>query len=445
MLFPDMQRFEARAFLCLVLMATALFFWLLLPFFNVLLWAVVIAAVFTPINRKLLTLPQISENPDHVRELLTRLHNSFPAVQRILDKFGYDMSTLTSDLSALALSVGGSLAKYTMAFGGSAANFMTDLAICLYVAFFFVRDSRKLSATFVRIMPFGDHRERLLMSKFAGVMRATVKGSLLVAMAQGALGGLIFWILDIRAAVLWGVAMAILSLIPIVGAALIWLPTALYLLATGAYVDGIVLIAYGGGVIGLADNILRPILVRRGTRMPDYLILLSTLSGFTLFGMDGFVTGPLLAAIFITVWQIFADETTGRREPDEAADKDESAEEDAKEVSEADGRKDVGKDARKDVRKGTGDDNALQPALPAASLSAPVRPAQPVLPARVPVRRQVYSSLPPQTRARTRFFPRGSAPGSRCRPAGRAETCSGTHSGAGPESGVAAQTRTEDA
>lgn len=350
MLFQDMQRFEARAFLCLVLLATALFFWLVLPFFNVLLWAVVIAAVFTPIQRNLtlryhlgpnlaalltvllalflIILPlawifytgakealllysQISENPQVLRDLLDRLHQSFPAIQEFLARFGYDMTQLSSDLSALAVRVGGSLAKYTMAFGGSAANFVTNLAICLYVAFFFVRDAKKLSAMFVRVMPFGDHREKLLMSKFAGVMRATVKGSLLVAMAQGALGGLIFWILDIRAAVLWGVAMAILSLIPVVGAALIWLPTALYLLATGSYVDGIVLIAYGGGVIGLADNVLRPILVRRDTRMPDYLILLSTLSGFTLFGMDGFVTGPLLAAIFITVWQIFADETTG--------------------------------------------------------------------------------------------------------------------------------------
>lgn len=413
MLFHDMQRFEARAFLCLVLLATALFFWLLLPFFNVLLWAVVIAAVLTPVNRKLLTfshigpnraalltvllalfliiLPlgwilytgarealllyqQLSENPELLRNLLTRLHESFPAIQQLLDKFGYDMGSLSSDLSAMALSLGGSLARYSMAFGGSAANFMTELAICLYVAFFFVRDSRRLSDAFVRAMPFGDHRERLLMSKFAGVMRATVKGSLLVAMAQGALGGLIFWILDIRAAVLWGVAMAILSLIPVVGAALIWLPTALYLLATGAHVDGIVLIAYGAGVIGLADNILRPILVRRGTRMPDYLILLSTLSGFTLFGMDGFVTGPLLAAIFITVWQIFADETTGRQ-------------------TSADGEEDeVDEEESGDEQPGT--------ALPAEDALQPAR-----------CRHPVCSSAPAQTRVRARLHPRGRVSG----------------------------------
>jgi predicted PurR-regulated permease PerM len=127
-------------------------------------------------------------------------------------------------------------------------------------------------------------------------------------MVQGALGGFIFWALDIPGPVLWGVVMTVLSLIPIVGASLIWLPVGLYLLATGATTDGIILIAFGAIVIGLVDNILRPILVGRDTKMPDYLILLSTLGGFSVFGMTGFVLGPLIAALFLTFWEIFTRE-----------------------------------------------------------------------------------------------------------------------------------------
>ena len=354
-MFDNMQRFEARAFLVLVLIATALFFWLILPFFNVFLWSVVIAAVFTPLVRRLrqhaglgpnlaalvtvllalflIILPlawilysgarealllynQLTGDPKIIHSLLDQVRAAFPKIQDLLQNFGYDMSTLSEDLSSLALSASGFLAKYAVAFGSGAANFVTNLALVLYISFFFVRDSATLSAMLIRALPFGDHREKRLMTKFAGVMRATIKGSLLVAMAQGALGGLIFWILDIRAAVLWGVAMAILSLIPIVGAAIIWLPTAIYLLSVGNYLDGLVLIVYGACVIGLADNILRPILVRRDTKLPDYLILVTTLSGFALFGMDGFVTGPLIAVVFVTVWQIFTEETVPGAVPD---------------------------------------------------------------------------------------------------------------------------------
>ena len=169
-------------------------------------------------------------------------------------------------------------------------------------------DGTKIQELLIKALPFGDHREKLLFRKFAEVTRATVKGSLLVAAAQGALGGVIFWLLDIHAALLWGVVMTALALIPVVGAALVWGPVAIYLLLTGDYWDGGILLAYGSTVIGLADNILRPLLVGRDTKLPDFLVLLSTLGGFVFFGMDGFVTGPTLAVLFVTVWQIFIAE-----------------------------------------------------------------------------------------------------------------------------------------
>ena len=239
---------------------------------------------------------------------MDRLREAFPAAQEWLARYGYDAARIKAEVSRLALSLGGLIAKNTVAFGGGAAHFLTNLALVLYIAFFLVRDGERLKGLLIRALPFGDHREERLFRKFAGVMRATVKGSLLVAMAQGALGGLIFWMLDIRAAVLWGVVMTLLSLIPVVGAALVWGPTAVYLLVTGHYWQGAILIAYGACVIGLADNLLRPVLVGRDTKLPDFLVLLSTLGGFMMFGMDGFVTGPTLAVLFVTVWQIFMEE-----------------------------------------------------------------------------------------------------------------------------------------
>src|SRR5205823_5559979 len=125
---------------------------------------------------------------------------------------------------------------------------------------------------------------------------------------QGLLGGLIFWFFHIHAPVLWGVLMAFLSMLPAVGAALVWLPVALYLIATGAVWKGVVLIVFGTLVIGLVDNLLRPILVGKDARMPDYVVLVSTLGGMAIFGLNGFVIGPVVAAMFMAAWHIVATE-----------------------------------------------------------------------------------------------------------------------------------------
>jgi predicted PurR-regulated permease PerM len=145
-----------------------------------------------------------------------------------------------------------------------------------------------------------------LFNNFTTVIRATVKGNVLVAIAQGALGGLIFWLLGVQAPLLWAVVMAFLSLLPAVGAAIVWAPVAVYFLVTGKVWQGVALIAFGVFVIGLVDNILRPVLVGKDTKMPDYVVLLSTVGGMALFGLSGFVIGPVVAALFIATWDLFA-------------------------------------------------------------------------------------------------------------------------------------------
>ena len=190
--------------------------------------------------------------------------------------------------------------------GQNTFDLAVNLCIVLYLLFFFLRDGDELARRIRTAVPLHPSQQRELFDMFTTVIRATVKGNVVTAIAQGVLGGLIFWILNVHAPVLWAVVMAFLSLLPAVGAALIWLPVAIYFLVTGAIWQGIVLIAFGVIVIGLVDNLLRPILVGQDTKLPDYVVLVSTLGGMAIFGLNGFVIGPLIAAMFMAVWEIFS-------------------------------------------------------------------------------------------------------------------------------------------
>jgi predicted PurR-regulated permease PerM len=186
--------------------------------------------------------------------------------------------------------------------------------------YFLFRDGERMASDIARTIPLKqEHTERLLQ-QFATVVRATVKGNVVVALVQGALGWLAFWVLGIQGALLWGAVMAVLSLLPAVGAALVWGPVALYLLSTGAIFPAIGLTVWGVLVIGLVDNVLRPILVGKETRMPDYLVLIATLGGLAVFGLNGFVIGPVIAAIFIVAWEIFSETRQEQRAKDSLPD-----------------------------------------------------------------------------------------------------------------------------
>ena len=150
-----------------------------------------------------------------------------------------------------------------------------------------------------------DNQERFLIEKFSTVIKATVKGTILIAIAQGSIGGLILLFLDIEGAILWGAMMALFSILPGIGASIIWLPIALALIFNGALLKGLILIISGIFIIGLIDNLLRPYLVGKETNLPDYLILLSTLGGITIFGLSGFIIGPVVTALFIALWSTF--------------------------------------------------------------------------------------------------------------------------------------------
>jgi predicted PurR-regulated permease PerM len=338
---------EKGFFLIALALVSALFVYLLSPFLAPLLWACIIAVLFHPVQvwleRRwgsrpnlialttlfacvvLVVIPvllllmsflqqglalyqQITEGQIRPAEYIDRIRSAFPAVQALLERFNIDMATVRQNAADAAVTVTRFIAENALAFGQGTFAFFLKLALMLYVAFFLLRDGRTLVEKLVHAIPMGDERERLLFQKFAEVARATVKGNLVVAIVQGTLGGLIFWILGLPAPLLWGVVMTVLSLIPAVGAGLVWLPAAIYLYAVGDFVSATVLVLYGVLIIGLADNLLRPILVGRDTKLPDWMVLLSTLGGIAMVGINGFVVGPLIAVLFVAFWQIFGSE-----------------------------------------------------------------------------------------------------------------------------------------
>jgi predicted PurR-regulated permease PerM len=343
---PARSPIEQRVFLAILALVSVLFFFVLLPFYSAIFWACALTVVAYPLHRRvqrlvrgpnlsalatlsilsaLVLIPalfilfsffregaalydRIQTGQFDAASYVERVRTAVPAVQSLLEKVGIDTAWLKQHLSGAAMTAGRFLAQNAVQIGKNAFGFFVSLVLMLYLSFFMLRDGPRMVDLLIRALPLGDDLERMMLSRFAEVTRATVKGSLVIAIVQGGLGGIIFWILGIQGALLWGVAMIAFSLIPIVGASLIWVPVAVYLFAIGAWVKGLVLVGFCAGVIGTADNILRPILVGRDTKLPDYLVLLSTLGGFAIFGMNGFIVGPLVAVLFIALWDVFVRE-----------------------------------------------------------------------------------------------------------------------------------------
>ena len=184
-------------------------------------------------------------------------------------------------------------------------NFIFMVAILLYTMFFFLMDGDKLLDKILFYMPLNDKDERRLLDRFTSVARATIKGTAVIGIVQGAASGIAFALVGIQSSVFWGAVMAVLSIIPAVGTALIWIPAALWLFAQGAWFKAGALIVFCGMIVGSVDNLLRPRLVGKDTEMHDLLILFSTLGGIAMFGIIGIIIGPIIAALFVTIWDIY--------------------------------------------------------------------------------------------------------------------------------------------
>ncbi|MEP6605854.1 MAG: AI-2E family transporter [Nitrosospira sp.] len=340
---PELQQ---KAFLLLLIVVTLAFGWILLPFYGAVFWGAILAIIFAPFYRRLLVVMHQRQNLAALTTLLlslvivilpftfitaSLLQEGVAVYQRIqsgelnfgayfhqvmsalpswmvnfLNSVGLtNISELKDMLSNGALEGSQRIATHALSIGQNTFEFIVSFGLMLYLLFFLLRDGAILSARIKQAIPLSMEHKRHLLSKFTTVVRATVKGNIAVAAIQGTLGGAIFSFLGIQGALLWGSVMAFLSLLP-AGAGLIWAPVAIYFLLTGAIWKGVTLIAFGVLVIGLIDNVLRPILVGKDTHLPDYVVLISTIGGMALFGINGFVIGPVIAALFIAAWDLFS-------------------------------------------------------------------------------------------------------------------------------------------
>ena len=217
-----------------------------------------------------------------------------------------DRERIVAMAGQLAQSAGGVLVDSLRAATLGTTNFLLQLFLMLYAMFFFLTGGPRILERILYLVPLPPDDEHRLLDRFVSVTRATIKGSLVIGVLQGAMAGLSFLAAGIPGAAFWGTVMAVLSIVPALGTALVWVPAVIWLLSTGQIVAGVLVGLWCGLVVGTVDNFLRPRLVGRDARLPDLLILLSTFGGIYFFGAVGFILGPIVAALFVTVWEIFA-------------------------------------------------------------------------------------------------------------------------------------------
>lgn len=350
------QSSENRPLFWLLVVVSLGLGWILLPFYGSIMWGVIIGLIFKPLHHRLhtrfrgkgtaaalltlllvvviviipiamITASLARDTADFYQRLQSgeinaaryfrRVFDALPTwMTSLLDRFGLDdFDSVQTRLGEALAQASQLIATQALGIGMNTFDFITGLFITLYLAFFMLRDGTLLARAMRHAVPMAVAHKVELIDKFTTVIRATVKGNLIIAVIQGALGGLAFWFLGVNGALFWAVLMAFLSLLPAVGAGLVWVPVAVYFLLSGALWQAVALTLYGVLVIGLVDNLLRPALVGKDTSLPDYLIMISTLGGMAVFGINGFVLGPVIAALFVAVWHIHTSEQVDSPSP----------------------------------------------------------------------------------------------------------------------------------
>ncbi len=343
---PKTRQVEQGGFLLFLALVSLALLAIVLPFLQPMLWAALAAILFQPLYRWFLAKRPLKTTQAALASMLVilfavvlpalwigsavideaaglflafqdgqidvamyfeRVFAALPAnIQSSLDSAGFgDLGDIQERAQTFIQASLGIIAAQALAIGGSVVGFVLSFGIALYVGFFLLRDGRTIGEAILASMPMDRIIADRLALRFLTIVRATIKGSVVVGLVQGALGAITFWIVGIPSVLLLGVIMAIASLLPAVGPAIVWAPAAIYLLATGAVWQGVVVIISGVAIIGMADNVLRPILVGRDTGIPDWLVLVTTLGGIASMGLSGIVVGPLVCGLFLAAWGHF--------------------------------------------------------------------------------------------------------------------------------------------
>ncbi len=338
----DFDKIRNYVFLGALALVTILCFSLLRPFAYPIFWAAVIAAISYPLYQRLYTffhhqnlasvmtltivtiiiliplttigtlliresinLYGLINNPDSpinttIQTTIDFFKNS--AFSQIIRDNQPFLSEKISEFAKTGLStVFTTLTNLTQ----NSVTFVVMFVLMLYTLFFFLRDGEGMLKKMMHIFPLGDKYEVLLYKKFTSTASAAIKGTLVIGGIQGTLGAILFSIVGIQGALIWGIIMAFFSIVPAAGSSLVWLPAGIILLLTGNIWQGILVLIVGGLIISTIDNFIRPILVGKDTQMHPALILFSTLGGIALFGISGFVIGPIIASLFLAFWEIY--------------------------------------------------------------------------------------------------------------------------------------------
>jgi predicted PurR-regulated permease PerM len=334
---------EDASFVALVIIISLAFAYLLAPYFGAVLWGVVAAIMFQPLTARLTSrlggrgnlaaslvllalvavfvvptillgisivneatslYQQITSGQINVGRMVQDMEAALPSgLRRAIARYGLNdlehvRNEFGSGITTGLQAVGGRL----LTVGQGALSFFAALGVMLYLTYFLLRDGERYGDLVVRSLPLRPETRDSLIAHFLLVVRATMRGTVVVAVVQGMLGGVLFSALGMEGSLILGVMMGFFSLLPAVGTGIIWVPVAIYLFATGDTGKAAIVVGCGVFVIGMVDNVLRPILVGRDTRMPDFVVLIATLSGLELFGLNGFIIGPVIAALFMAVW-----------------------------------------------------------------------------------------------------------------------------------------------
>jgi predicted PurR-regulated permease PerM len=288
---------------------------LLIIFFVLMVPALWIA---TMVAQEAITLvTTLQTQPLDLATLFDQVYGMLPKIaQDAVDRSGWGNVTMVQTrVQELLTQSAGMIAGQAVSIGSGALSFFLAFGVALYVMFFLLRDGERIGRTVLCAVPVERAIADRLAERFLGIVRATIKGTGVVALVQGALGSITLTIAGVPSALLLGVVMGIFALVPVIGSGAVWVPAGLYLLITGATWQGVFVLLTGFFIISSADNVLRPILVGRDTGIPDWIILITTLGGISLVGFSGIVLGPLVAGLFLASWSILREQ----RDEDEEA------------------------------------------------------------------------------------------------------------------------------
>lgn len=337
------SRIQIILFFTALVIVTLLFLYLLKPFFFPVFWAAVMAGIFKPFFRRLnakLNRPTVSSSivllavifiiilPGAVIGSLlfaesVQIYNSLGMADSAdiekkiagiagviknnphLAKLHINQNMLTEKFAEIARSISNYIFVSLKDLTQNTILFVVQFAVMLYTLFFFIRDGDKFLEMAMKSFSFGQNRERILYERFVTTARSTLKVTLIIGGLQGFLGGLLFWFTGIEGALVWGVVMVLMAIVPVVGCSIIWAPAGILMLLTGHIREGIVIFAVGVLVISMVDNFLRPLLLGRDVQMHPLLIFLSTLGGISLFGFSGFVIGPIITSLLLAIWTMY--------------------------------------------------------------------------------------------------------------------------------------------